>query len=501
LGVAGAAAAVVLLAACGYGVTGVATNVDDTSARLTGTADNTEPGVITYWFEYGPTESYGSSSDRQTAEITAPIPVEALVDDLDPQTTYHYRLCVYDAANNGSCGADLTFSTTGNTALRVNHNGDALDSQPGDGVCQDEAAAAGRCSLRAAVQEANARAGDDTVIVQSGVGTIALTRGELLVTSGITLRGNGATIDAAGASRVLHIGSGRLTLERATLTGGRAGFGAGLFVGPGTTATVVDSTIAGNESTDLYSCAQYFSGVSPGFTLGCNGPGGGAGVFSDGALHLSRSTVSMNHAIGGGCVSNPYPVGGPGYIETCSWSEGAGVYSAGGTITDSTISGNWSDRGSGSGLSAATGTVAVARSTIVDNIGNAPTQLDVCCSFEGHGLPTDGAITVQGSIVDGASACLFAAAGVSSLGYNLASDATCIFTKPGDQQGVDPLLGPLTDNGGAMRTHLPFANSPVIDAIPAGTPGLCDGNTPKDQRGVTRPQGAGCDIGSVEVVS
>ena len=61
----------------------------------------------------------------------------------------------------------------------------------------------------------------------------------------------------------------------------------------------------------------------------------------------------------------------------------------------------------------------------------------------------------------------------------------------------DPMLGPLTDNGGLTPTHLPLPGSPVIDTACA-----C---AQFDQRGLARPidgDGAGvafCDIGAVEV--
>ncbi|MDZ7732898.1 MAG: choice-of-anchor Q domain-containing protein [Acidimicrobiia bacterium] len=64
--------------------------------------------------------------------------------------------------------------------------------------------------------------------------------------------------------------------------------------------------------------------------------------------------------------------------------------------------------------------------------------------------------------------------------------------------GTGLLLGPLADNGGGTETHLPGASSPLVDAIPDGTTGLCDGTYALDQRGVSRPTGAGCDTGSVE---
>ena len=58
---------------------------------------------------------------------------------------------------------------------------------------------------------------------------------------------------------------------------------------------------------------------------------------------------------------------------------------------------------------------------------------------------------------------------------------------------TDPLLGALADNGGSTQTMLPGAGSAAIDA------GTCGGAPVTDQRGVARPQGAGCDIGAVEI--
>ena len=77
--------------------------------------------------------------------------------------------------------------------------------------------------------------------------------------------------------------------------------------------------------------------------------------------------------------------------------------------------------------------------------------------------------------------------------YNLAPDGSCGATVAGAD-----LLGPLADNGGPTLTHLPAIGSGAVDAIPLGTPGLCDGTLAEDQRGVARPQGGGCDIGAVE---
>jgi hypothetical protein len=59
---------------------------------------------------------------------------------------------------------------------------------------------------------------------------------------------------------------------------------------------------------------------------------------------------------------------------------------------------------------------------------------------------------------------------------------------------VRKILERLKDNGGPTKTHALKPGSPALDVIPFTDPS-CAG---KDQRGVNRPQGTGCDIGAVE---
>jgi hypothetical protein len=83
-------------------------------------------------------------------------------------------------------------------------------------------------------------------------------------------------------------------------------------------------------------------------------------------------------------------------------------------------------------------------------------------------------------------------------GGNMIGDSTdCNFDgAPSDQLDVDPQLGPLADNGGFTRTHLPG-----ITAIDHAEAGACPAS---DQRGLPRPidgDGDGtaiCDAGAVE---
>ena len=58
--------------------------------------------------------------------------------------------------------------------------------------------------------------------------------------------------------------------------------------------------------------------------------------------------------------------------------------------------------------------------------------------------------------------------------------------------GCPALIGPLAEIGGPTLTHALLAGSPAINA---GDDSACPAT---DQRGVARPQGPQCDIGSVE---
>ena len=70
-------------------------------------------------------------------------------------------------------------------------------------------------------------------------------------------------------------------------------------------------------------------------------------------------------------------------------------------------------------------------------------------------------------------------------------DATC----PGINS--NPLLGPLQNNGGPTQTMNLGSGSAAIDAANDVTCAAPPVNN-RDQRGIARPQGPHCDIGSVE---
>jgi hypothetical protein len=82
---------------------------------------------------------------------------------------------------------------------------------------------------------------------------------------------------------------------------------------------------------------------------------------------------------------------------------------------------------------------------------------------------------------------------IASGGANLGSDTSCSLSVPGDLSATDPMLGPPAANGGPTETRLPLSGSPAIDLVAGSCP-----PPGADQRGVARPDGAGCDAGAVE---
>jgi hypothetical protein len=102
---------------------------------------------------------------------------------------------------------------------------------------------------------------------------------------------------------------------------------------------------------------------------------------------------------------------------------------------------------------------------------------------------------VTGSIIAGSQTGPNCSGTISEVaGYNLDSGTTCVLSDATDLTATDPLLGPLTANGGPTLTMALLGGSPAIDH--GGS--AANGCPATDQRGVVRPQAAACDIGAYE---
>jgi predicted outer membrane repeat protein len=229
---------------------------------------------------------------------------------------------------------------------------------------------------------------------------------------------------------------GTMALGNVTFSGNSAPYGGGVWNGG--TATLTDVTFSGNVGIPL-----------PGV-----GVSKGGGLVNDGAVYLLNVTFSGNSAQGAGGLGN----------------DGTA------TLTNVTFSGNRSDTDGGA-LDNSIGTATLTNVTFSGN------------SAGGRGSSIyrfSGAVTLTNTIVATSSSSANCAGGVTNNGFNLASDTSC-----GVTYAPNILLGPLADNGGPTKTHMPQTGSPAIDH---GANCMAF-----DQRGVARPQGPACDIGAVEV--
>jgi CSLREA domain-containing protein len=426
-------------------------------------------------------------------------------------------------------------------SLQVTSMTDAPDRAVGDDVC---ASAAGECTLRAAVQEANARSGGARIELGSaqryvlgvaGTGEDAAATGDLDITNKVDIEGHGSTIDGGQIDRVLHVTTaGSLSIHGVTITGGLADFGGGVRIDAGGSASVSASSISGNEAngaTRCYvvqgltwgnDCSDEKRSVIPGLIDPQPGPsqGGGGGIWSRGTLSVWDSAIDTNLVSGRrGCV----PLS-PGKGTVCSMSRGGGVLNYGTAgFVNVTISSNHTIAAGGAGLvDAASGHSTLLFTTVADNTQDGQsvglTAWPDSDRAVGWGPPTDSyysyatgvvssyaglGTTLVGSVVDGvcAGGIFQDTSTIQSNGDSLVTDASCLPAPTAtDQVGVAAALGLLADNGGPSRTQLPLAGSPLVDAIAASSP-TCAGAVHADQRGAPRDPGSPCTVGSVEVTA
>ena len=383
----------------------------------------------------------------------------------------------------------------------------------------------GQCSLREAITAANtdmpsglqpgecaAGSGDDIIALPAGTYALRLVgadeddniTGDLDIRSDVSIGGSGTAatvISGGGECRILDVhGGATVTISDLTVTGGHTGpsVPGGGMRNDGT-LTLNLSRVIGNSA-----------GESTGYDSGSWG-GGIANI--GGSLTLNYSSVAYNESLASGGIANStgevilnhsavHDNRASGYMSS---GFTGGIWNGGTmTIINSTVTGNFSFDVDG-GISNC-GTLTISDSTITDNgtaVGGFTGIAHGYCAGPSH-------LAIRNTIVAGNDGADLACGNgtVTSHGYNLVGNgAYCIFTATtGDRIGsgdepIDPLLGPLRDNGGPTFTHALLPGSPAIDAGNPATPGsggnACEAT---DQRGVSRPQGVACDIGAYESV-
>jgi hypothetical protein len=106
---------------CSLGHPTPATSVTADGAALNGIVSSNQGGDVLYWFEYGTTSAYGTKTPDRTLTFPAnhqytdgSRPVAETITGLQPNTTYHYRICTSPGIQPGSRGCvqqEQTFTT------------------------------------------------------------------------------------------------------------------------------------------------------------------------------------------------------------------------------------------------------------------------------------------------------------------------------------------------------------------------------------------------------
>jgi predicted outer membrane repeat protein len=338
-------------------------------------------------------------------------------------------------------------------------------------------------SLRAAINDANAAKGNNTIVfAATGMITLASPLPALGFT--LTITGPGAdhlTIQGSAAATPMLTADGTVQLSGMTLTGAvNASNDGGAIVSSGS-LVLLDSVITGNSAQS------------------------GGAIFSTGPLTVRRSTISSNDGSGVIVAAGDTTL----FDTTIADNQGTAiVFSAAGktlVINRCTISGNTDPSGI-AGLQLQGGTANISNTTFSGNNGQQGGDFWTFSSGVTLTLLNVTSVGAKAPVLrfDHTATVamrntLFAGTGArcigtpTSQGHNLSTDATCNLTQTTDKPGVNPLVGPLADNGGSTKTHALMFGSPAANA------GDSASLESSDQRGKPRVQFGAADIGALEV--
>jgi CSLREA domain-containing protein len=310
---------------------------------------------------------------------------------------------------------------------------DAASAAPASDDCQS--VFGGACTLRAAIQAANARGGAVTHRVELSLpGIYRLTVGGASEDAGA----NG-DLDVTARIEVVNTSGGMVTID-----------------GGGSVDLVTDRLFDVRPGGQLTVRAVTLRGGNP----GTGGSTGGGAVRNVGTLVFDRVALTANAAARGGAIHS-------GALSTT-------------TITNSTISGN---------VAATAGAIEVDGGTLsLDSV-------TISGNTTGAIRRNSSSVTARNTLIaNGSSAC---DAALGSLGGNLDQGSTCGFSGAGDQRNVaNPGIGPLQDNGGGL-THALQPGSPALDAASATCPATDQRGRPRPRDGDSDGM-ARCDVGAHE---
>ena len=366
-----------------------------------------------------------------------------------------------------------------------------------DGACDALGTGTGNmdCTLREAITLANANGAADTINFDPSVfgsALLQITLGSSLpaLSDDVTIDGvdnpNWVAVSGDDSYPVLAINSGKtVNLNQIYILNGAGSNGAGIANNGGTlNATKIS---VGNNNATSTGGGLYNNGgtinVDNSQFYGNNAVSNGGAIRNTGVLSVTNSYIGINSAGFGGGIDN------------------SGAMS----LTNSTVYSNtaYGPGGLGGGIINYNGTLSVVNSTLSDNNAYTPGSPG---NGLGGGIDNGGTLDLRNSIIANSinGGDCAADGGPVTGSNNLIEDASsaCGLTNGvnGNIIGVDPNLGAPGYNGGQTTNMALLGGSPAIDA---GDNAVCAAAPVNgmDQRGVARPQGTHCDIGSYELTT
>jgi predicted outer membrane repeat protein len=233
--------------------------------------------------------------------------------------------------------------------------------------------------------------------------------------------------------------------------------------------TLARSSVSGNTAGNSGGGVQALKATLANSTFSGNRAGtNGGGIFSEFAATLINCTVSGNRAItdGGGIYAvNAVTLTNSTVSGNSAGDDGGGISATAATLSTSTVSGNFA--GSfGGGISSLF--AVLTNCTVAENI--AQTGGGLFHTAGGFDFILKNTIVALNLVPPGGSGPDVAGEMFTSQGHNLIgiADIGNGFSN-GDIVGtslnpIDPLLGPLANNGGPTKTHALLPGSPAIDS-------------------------------------
>lgn len=243
---------------------------------------------------------------------------------------------------------------------------DDIDANPGDGVCADSS---GSCTLRAAVMEANATTGADTIKLGAGVFNLTVAGREDNARGGDLDISDDLTIVGAGRDQSIVDGGGRLHY-RVFHTHIKAPGATPTSVGPtvGVSRLTVRNGVDEDEPSPDGGCISHTAGflsLDDVEVSGCQARGGGGGIWANADLRTTNSEIK-NNTVDDQSNSLQKP-GGGGLLVTGGRTSLVNVHVTGNKIVNSSVGVGGPARGGGGMSVSGSARVTIESSKFVNN--------------------------------------------------------------------------------------------------------------------------------------